>query len=73
VLDQRPFSDPSRRAWVFRTVGRGHERAFWSAFVEALREVGYDDVLSIENEDVSQPAEDGVSEAAAFILPLLAA
>jgi sugar phosphate isomerase/epimerase len=40
--------------------------------VRSLREVGYDDVLSIENEDVSQPAEEGVEEAAAFMLPLLA-
>lgn len=71
VLDQRPFSDPTRRAWVFRTIGRGHDRTFWSAFVRSLREVGYDDVLSIENEDVSQPAEEGVEEAAAFILPML--
>ena len=43
----------------------------WSAFVRSLREAGYDDVLSIENEDVSQPAEEGVKEAAAFMLPLL--
>ena len=71
VLDQRPFSDPTRRAWVFRTIGRGHDRTFWSAFVSSLREVGYDDVLSIENEDVSQPAEEGVEEAAAFMLPML--
>ncbi|MFV2064161.1 MAG: sugar phosphate isomerase/epimerase family protein, partial [Chloroflexota bacterium] len=72
VLDQRPFSDPARRAWVFRTIGRGHDRTFWSAFVSSLHEAGYGDVLSIENEDVSQPAEEGVAEAAAFMLPLLA-
>jgi sugar phosphate isomerase/epimerase len=71
VLDQRPFADPNQRAWVFRTVGRAHDRAFWSAFIGALRAAGYDDVLSIENEDRSQPAEEGVREAAAFITPLL--
>ena len=71
VLDQRPFEDPAHRAWVFRTIGRGHGREFWSAFILALREAGYDDVLSIENEDVSQPAAEGVEEAAAFILPLI--
>ena len=37
-----------------------------------MRDVGYDDVLSIENEDPYQPAEAGVRQAAAFILPLLA-
>ncbi len=51
VLDQRPFDDPTNRAWVFRTAGSIHGPEFWSPFVEALREVGYDDVLAIENED----------------------
>ena len=73
VLDNRPFADPARRAWVFRTVGRGHGIEFWSTFLAALAEVGYDDVLSIENEDVEQPQELGVREAARFIRPLLAA
>jgi sugar phosphate isomerase/epimerase len=71
VLDNRPFEDPKNRAWGFRTIGRGHGPEFWSAFVAALREVGYDDTLSIENEDEFQPAEPGVREAAAFMLPLL--
>ena len=71
VLDQRPFEDPAHRAWVFRTIGRGHDRMFWAAFVGALRDAGYDDVLSIENEDISQPAVEGVEEAAAFMLPLI--
>ena len=73
VLDQRRFDDPAQRAWVFRTVGRGHDRAFWAGFVDALRGAGYDDVLSIENEDVKQPAVEGVEEAAVFMQPLLKA
>jgi sugar phosphate isomerase/epimerase len=73
VLDQRSFSDPTKRAWVFRTIGRAHGRSFWGAFIAALREAGYDDVLSIENEDVKQPAAEGVAEAASFIRPLLGA
>jgi sugar phosphate isomerase/epimerase len=40
--------------------------------VAALREVGYDDALSIENEDVLQSPVEGVEEAAAVILPMLA-
>jgi sugar phosphate isomerase/epimerase len=72
VLDNRPFADPNERAWVFRTVGRGHDAAFWTSFVDALEAAGYDDVLSIENEDVSQPADEGVAEAAAFMQPILA-
>lgn len=67
VLDQRPFDDPSNRAWVFRTVGTVHGREFWSAFVSALREVGYDDVLSIENEDARLRPESAVEDAARFM------
>jgi sugar phosphate isomerase/epimerase len=71
VLDTTPFEDAANRAWVFRTVGRVHDRAWWTSFIEALREVGYDGPLSIENEDPYQPAVEGVTEAAGFILPLL--
>ena len=72
VLDSRPFENPAERAWIFRTIGRSHDRAWWASFVAALRETGYDDALSIENEDVLQPPVEGVEEAAALILPLLA-
>lgn len=73
VLDNRPFSDPSRRAWVFRTVGRGHDATLWSGFLRALSEIGYRGALSIENEDVEQPQEEGVREAADFVGRLLGA
>jgi len=71
VLDTTPFEDPRQRAWTFRTVGRVHDRAWWASFVTALRAVGYDGPLSIENEDPYQPAIEGVEEAAAFIRPLI--
>jgi len=71
VLDSRPFENPGHRAWEFRTVGRSHDRAWWASFVRALREAGYDGVLSIENEDERQPAAEGVEEAAAFMGPIL--
>ena len=71
VLDTTPFEDARERAWVFRTVGRVHDRAWWSSFIATLRSVGYDGPLSIENEDPYQPAVEGVKEAAAFILPLI--
>lgn len=71
VLDQRPFDDPSQRAWVFRTAGSVHGREFWSAFVAALREVGYDDVLAIENEDAGLTPEAAVEQAARFMGSIL--
>ena len=71
VLDQRPFEDPANRAWIFRTIGRSHGPEFWTAFVRELQEAGYDDALSIENEDALQPAVEGVLEAAAFMTGIL--
>jgi sugar phosphate isomerase/epimerase len=71
VLDNRPFADPKSRAWVFRTVGRAHDESFWSAFFSALTRVGYEGSLSIENEDVEQPQEAGVREAASFARRLI--
>jgi sugar phosphate isomerase/epimerase len=71
VLDLEPFSSPERRAWIFRTIGQGHGAPFWSSFIDALHEIGYDDVLSIENEDPTLPKEEGVTQAAEFISGLL--
>ncbi len=71
VLDQRPFNDPSDRAWVFRTAGSVHGHEFWSGFVAALRDVGYDDVLAIENEDAGMTPEAAVEQAARFMRSIL--
>jgi sugar phosphate isomerase/epimerase len=72
VLDVRSFEDPARRAWNFRTVGRGHDRAFWAAFVRALAEVGYDRSLSIEHEDRTDDPLAGVEESASVAREILA-
>lgn len=72
VLDYRPWDDPANRAWMFRTIGHGHPLSFWRAFVEALRDVAYDDALSIENEDVLLPGAEGVRAAVEVAAPLLA-
>ena len=71
VLDQRPFADAERRGWVFRAAGSVHDRAWWTAFVDALRDVGYDDALSIENEDAGLQPEASVEQAARFMLPII--
>jgi sugar phosphate isomerase/epimerase len=71
VLDQRSFDDLTQRAWCFRTVGRVHGAAFWGSFVQALREVGYDGALAIENEDADLAPEAAVEEAARFMRALL--
>jgi sugar phosphate isomerase/epimerase len=71
VLDNRPFTNPAERAWTFRTIGHGHGTDFWTPFLDALTEIGYDDIVSIENEDRVQNAVEGVTDAAQFIRPLL--
>ncbi|HET7028233.1 MAG TPA: sugar phosphate isomerase/epimerase [Candidatus Limnocylindrales bacterium] len=72
VLDVRSFENPARRAWNFRTVGRGHDRAFWTAFVRALAEVGYGRSLSIEHEDRTDDPLAGVEESASVARDILA-
>jgi sugar phosphate isomerase/epimerase len=71
VLDQRPFADPAQRAWVFRTVGAIHGADFWRDFVTALRDVGYDGALAIENEDAGLPPEASVEQGARFMRAIL--
>ena len=51
-----------RRAWNYVTLGYGHDEAFWRSFCLALRRTGYDDVLSIEHEDVAMAPAEGVEK-----------
>jgi sugar phosphate isomerase/epimerase len=46
---------------MFRSVGDGHGIEFWTRFVSALVEAGYDGVLSIEHEDRMASVEEGLS------------
>jgi sugar phosphate isomerase/epimerase len=71
VLDPRPEDDAVHRSWIFRTIGEAHPPSYWRSFVDALREIGYDGVLSIENEDPLLPGESGVAAAAALASGLL--
>ena len=48
----------------FRAVGYGHSASLWKAVVKAYMDVGYEGILSIENEDLILPGEVGVARAA---------
>lgn len=61
-----PKDIPSASA-IFRAVGYGHGANLWKDVVRTYMEVGYDGILSIENEDPILPGEVGV-ERAAFVL-----
>jgi sugar phosphate isomerase/epimerase len=62
-LDTRSYADVLNRSWVFRSVGYGHDEAWWKDFVSMLRTVGYDFVLSIEHEDGLMSPMEGLSKA----------
>jgi sugar phosphate isomerase/epimerase len=51
----------------FRAVGYGHGAAQWKEIVAAYMEVGYEGILSIENEDMTLSGEVGV-ERAVYVL-----
>lgn len=67
VLDNRWPGPPEEMPWNFTTVGRGHGVQWWSAFVRALREAGFDGTLSIECEDPLVSAEDSILESARIL------
>ncbi|HLK32554.1 MAG TPA: sugar phosphate isomerase/epimerase [Terriglobales bacterium] len=61
-----PKDIPSASA-IFRAVGYGHGASLWKDVIRTYMEVGYDGILSIENEDPILPGETGV-ERAAYVL-----
>jgi sugar phosphate isomerase/epimerase len=67
VLDTKPYVEEINRAWIFRTVGYGHDFLFWKSFVSTLRLIKYDFVLSIEHEDSLMSGEEGLKKAIAFL------
>ncbi len=48
---------------TFRAVGYGHSATVWKEVVKAYMDVGYEGILSIENEDPILPGEVGVERA----------
>lgn len=62
-LDTLSYGDIANRSWVFRSVGYGHDEAWWKDFVSVLRMVDYDYVLSIEHEDGLMSSAEGLHKA----------
>ena len=52
----------AQRAWNYVTLGHGHDEKWWRGFCEALAAIGYDDVLSIEHEDMALSPIEGVRQ-----------
>ncbi len=71
VLDAKPYSQELKRSFLFRTVGYGHGREFWTDMISTLVMVGYDDTLSIEHEDSLMSIDEGLAKAAKFLQELV--
>lgn len=67
VLDLTPYNDVLRRPWSYAMVGYGHDTLYWKRTLEALKNAGYDSVLSIEHEDPTTTPEVGVRKSAEFL------
>ncbi len=72
LLDINPVTPVGDRAWNYVSVGAGRSVEEWTAIVTALRDVGYDGVMSIENEDHSLAPEESVRRAVATLRRALA-
>lgn len=72
-LDAKPVMPVEGRSWNFVAVGRGQDASFWRALIAALRRAGYDDVLSIENEDYALSAADAIDASIACLRGAIAA
>jgi sugar phosphate isomerase/epimerase len=53
--------------WDFVALGQGHDQAFWTAFVDSLRDVDPDMAVNIEHEDTAFGPIEGLEVAAAVL------
>ncbi len=71
LIDAVPADRIAERAWSYVTLGDGHDAAWWQRFCSALHDAGYNDVLSIEHEDVALKPLDGVRRSVALLRGLI--
>ena len=67
TLDSRPGTDYQTRSWNYITLGYGHGEEWWRHFCTALKQAGYDDVLSIEHEDMMMSPIEGMRKSVALL------
>ncbi|MBR2674470.1 MAG: sugar phosphate isomerase/epimerase [Mogibacterium sp.] len=59
IMDTKGIEEYAKRSWNYVAVGCGHDVLWWKEFVSVLRMSGYDDVISLEMEDLTMPMLDG--------------
>ena len=67
LIDTTPMDNLAERAWAYVTLGHGHDANWWRKFVAALRKAGYDDVMSIEQQDQALTPLEGVRQSVALL------
>ena len=67
LIDVTPTGEVRDRAWGYVTLGYGHDVLWWKQFCLELRLAGYDDVLSIEHEDLLLSPLEGVRRSVALL------
>ena len=66
-FDTRSHTDIINRSWNLKLVGQGHDETFWNKFIIALREIGYNGVISIEHQDPLITKKEGIEKAYNFL------
>lgn len=59
ALDTKPIDAFCERSWNYVAVGAGHGTQWWKEFLSVVRMTGYDEVISLEMEDLTLPMLEG--------------
>lgn len=59
MLDTKPIEAFRQRSWNYVAVGSGHGVQWWQEFFSVVRMAGYDDIISLEMEDLTLPMKEG--------------
>lgn len=57
----------AERSWTYRALGFGHPESFWNDFFTTLRQVGYDDVVSIEIEESFMTIDEALAKSTELV------
>ena len=70
-LDPKPMNDRANRAWLYRTVGYGHDTIVWKEMMTTLALIGYDGAISLEQDDLFMTATEGYEKSIAFLKSII--
>jgi sugar phosphate isomerase/epimerase len=71
ILDTKHHGEVLDRSWTFRTVGYGQSQKTWRDFISTLRAVDYDDVISMEHEDLLLSVAEGLRKGVELLQRLI--